>query len=54
MVCDAHLFVLPIHTQAGLELAAAEKNVANFSQYSMAWEVFHGLWVQDVTEFDSD
>jgi hypothetical protein len=31
MVCGAHLFILPIDAQVGLELvAAAERNGANF------------------------
>jgi hypothetical protein len=34
MVSDAHLFSLPIHAQAGLELVAAGRNGAKFSQCS--------------------
>jgi hypothetical protein len=37
MVCGAHLFVLPIDAQAGLELAVAWKNGANSSQCSAMW-----------------
>jgi hypothetical protein len=39
-VHDAHLFLLPIHTQSGLELVAAGRNGANFSQCSTAWGSF--------------
>jgi hypothetical protein len=50
-VHGAHLFILPIDTQAGLgQAAVVGRNGANFSQCSTA---FHGLEVQDVTEFDS-
>jgi hypothetical protein len=37
MVCDTHLFVLPIDAQARLEPAVMGRNGANFSQCSMAW-----------------
>jgi hypothetical protein len=39
VVCGAHLSVLPIDMQAGLE-GAAGRNGANFSQYSVAWGGF--------------
>jgi hypothetical protein len=54
VVPDAHLFLLPIHTQAGLEPAVVGRNGTNFSQCSRCREAFHRLRVQDVTEFDYD
>jgi hypothetical protein len=36
MVCGAHLFVLSIDTQAGLELVAVVRNGAKFSQCDVA------------------
>jgi hypothetical protein len=46
MVHDAHLFILPVHMQAGLEPAAAGRNGANFSQRSVAWGGFP--WARDL------
>jgi hypothetical protein len=40
VVLDAHMFILPIHAQVGLEPVAAGRNGSNFSQYSTAWEGF--------------
>jgi hypothetical protein len=41
MVLGAHLFVLTVDVQAGLEqVVVAGKNVANISQCSVAWEGF--------------
>jgi hypothetical protein len=40
MVHDAHLFVLPNNSQAGLELAAMGRNGTKFSQYSAVWGGF--------------
>jgi hypothetical protein len=51
MVPGAHLLLLPIHAQAGLEPVVAERNGTNFSQCSMAWGGFP--WVRG-SEFDSD
>jgi hypothetical protein len=52
MVCDAHLFFCSF-TEATLELANG-KRWPTF--LSAAWHraAFHGLGIQDVTEFDSD
>jgi hypothetical protein len=46
VMCDAHLFVLQIHASS----------FGTSWQGEMAWhkEVFYGLMVQDVTEFDFD
>jgi hypothetical protein len=46
VLCDAHLFVLQIHT------SSFEINWQR--EMAMHREVFHGLGVQDVAEFDSD
>jgi hypothetical protein len=40
MVRGAHLFVLSIDGQAGLELEVVVRNSAKFSQCSMAWGGF--------------
>jgi hypothetical protein len=40
VVRDAHLFILPIHMQAGLKLVAVGRNGTNFSQCSVAWGGF--------------
>jgi hypothetical protein len=42
VVCDAHLFILPIHEQADLEPApnVAGRNGINFSQCSLSWGGF--------------
>jgi hypothetical protein len=54
MMCGAHLFILPIDAQAGLEqVVVAGSNGSNFSQCPLHGEVFHRLEVQDIAEFDS-
>jgi hypothetical protein len=40
MMRDAHLLVLPIYTQAGLEPAVVGRNGTNFSQFSESWGGF--------------
>jgi hypothetical protein len=40
VVCGAHLFVLSIDVQAGLELAEVAKNGAKFSQCNIVWGGF--------------
>jgi hypothetical protein len=40
VVCDAHLFILPIHAQAGLKPVVVGRNGANFSQCSIVWGSF--------------
>jgi hypothetical protein len=40
VLCDAHLFILPIHSQADLELVAVRRNGANFSLCSAGREGF--------------
>jgi hypothetical protein len=40
MVCDAHLFVLLIDTQAVLEAVMAVRNDSNISQCSSVWGSF--------------
>jgi hypothetical protein len=52
MVPEAHLFFSRFK-QATLELAGREKWPAFFSAVQ-GREAFHGLRVQDITEFDSD
>jgi hypothetical protein len=54
VTCDAHLFILPIHMQAGLEPVVLGKMAPTFLSASRCGEAFHGLGVQDVAEFDSD
>jgi hypothetical protein len=57
VVCGAHLFVLSVDVQAGLELvavaAAAARNGAKFSQCNVAWGGFP--WARDsgCQKFDS-
>jgi hypothetical protein len=54
VVCDAHLFLLQLHT-GSFGVAGGEKWLCLFFS-SVAWhrEAFHRLGVQNVTEFDSD
>jgi hypothetical protein len=47
VVSGAHLFVLSVDAQTGLELAGA-RNCTKFSQCNWCGEAFHRLEVQDV------
>jgi hypothetical protein len=46
VVYDAHLFVLQIH--------ASSLGTSQWGEMVQHKEAFHGLGVQDVTEFDSE
>jgi hypothetical protein len=51
-MCDTHLFLLQIHTRS---LGASQQGEMT-AFLSVVWhkKAFHGLGVQDFTEFDSD
>jgi hypothetical protein len=56
MVHGAHLFVLSIDMQAGLEpvmVAAVVRNGAKFSQCNMAWGYFSWVRGSGCQKFDS-
>jgi hypothetical protein len=53
VVCGAHLFILPIDAQAGLELAVVGRMAPTFLSAAWHGEDFHRLGIQDVAEFDS-
>jgi hypothetical protein len=54
MVCGAHLFILPIDMQAGLEPVAAGRNSTNFSQCSALWGSYPWARGSECGRVDSD